>query len=113
MRIIISGASGLIGNALSIVLEVEGHDVIPLIRAKASYEGRGIVWNPNTGFDDPNVLEGLDDPDEWPTYIWGVDSLLGGYGLHNFISRCIGYMEGNTIIAEIVMDEVYFESEEF
>jgi hypothetical protein len=59
-----------------------------------------------------DVKDGLITPAEWPTYIWGVDSLLGGYGLHNFISRCIGYLEGNNIIAEIVMDEVGFASEE-
>ena len=45
MRVIISGASGLIGSALSGELRNEGHDVVKLVRRKA--EAGEVQWDPS------------------------------------------------------------------
>ena len=58
MRVAITGASGLIGTALSTSLTAAGHDVVAMVRRPA---GPGeIEWNPATGSLDPAALEGLD-----------------------------------------------------
>ena len=58
MKIVVSGASGLIGSALVPHLRGRGHDVIRLVRgAPATGEAR---WNPAAGELDPAVLEGCD-----------------------------------------------------
>jgi uncharacterized protein len=55
-RIAVSGASGLIGKALSRFLTLGGHTVVPLVRRA----GRGIHWDPETGEIDHSALEGFD-----------------------------------------------------
>ena len=59
MRVIISGASGLIGSALSRSLQDAGHDVAHLVRrpVRGAHE---IFWDPETGTLDPNSLVGYD-----------------------------------------------------
>ena len=58
MRIAITGASGLIGSALTSSLESDGHQVVPLVRRQA---GAGEVrWDPKAGEIDTDGLEGLD-----------------------------------------------------
>lgn len=59
MRVIISGASGLIGSALSRSLRAGGHDVAHLVRrpTRASDE---IFWNPDTGELAADALVGYD-----------------------------------------------------
>lgn len=57
MRIAISGASGLIGTALTALLTTGGHDVIPLSRSR---KPNSAFWNPETGEIDAESLEGLD-----------------------------------------------------
>jgi uncharacterized protein (TIGR01777 family) len=47
MKILVTGATGLIGRALSGVLKQEGHDVIPLRRG--SKNQRAPHWDPETG----------------------------------------------------------------
>jgi uncharacterized protein (TIGR01777 family) len=58
MRVIISGASGLIGSALSTHLTTHGHDVVRLVRRPA---GTGEVqWDPAAGTLDAEALAGAD-----------------------------------------------------
>ena len=58
MKIIVSGASGLIGSALVPHLRGRGHDVVRLVRGTpVANEAR---WNPSAGEIDPAVLEGCD-----------------------------------------------------
>lgn len=61
MRIVISGASGLIGSALVPALEAVGHDVVRLVRAPtmAGTED-GAFWDPAAGSLDPEVIKGFD-----------------------------------------------------
>ncbi|MBM3465412.1 MAG: TIGR01777 family protein [Armatimonadetes bacterium] len=54
MRILISGASGLVGTSLSNHLAERGHDVVPLGRGR----GSAVSWDPEARRVDP--LEGLD-----------------------------------------------------
>lgn len=57
MKILISGASGLIGSALAAKLRAAGHTVIGLSRSPKEGE---IGWSPDTGQLDTSQLEGFD-----------------------------------------------------
>lgn len=59
-RIAISGASGLLGQALTRHLKHQGHTVVPLVRQKSAAPSRGIYWSPDKGELDREALEGLD-----------------------------------------------------
>jgi hypothetical protein len=58
MRILISGANGFIGSALSPYLTSHGHTVTRLVR-HAAITG-DIVWNPEEGALDASVIEGFE-----------------------------------------------------
>jgi len=59
MKVVVSGASGLIGSALVPALEAAGHDVVRLVRREA----RGapeVAWDPAAGTIDSAALAGVD-----------------------------------------------------
>lgn len=56
LRVAITGASGLIGSALTKHLTAKGHTVTPLVRDGSA----GIAWDPAAGTIDSASLEGLD-----------------------------------------------------
>jgi uncharacterized protein (TIGR01777 family) len=58
MRVAISGASGLIGTALSAELTAAGDDVVALVRRDARSPAE-IGWDPASGLD-PGTLSGVD-----------------------------------------------------
>lgn len=58
MKIVVSGASGLIGTQLVAKLSESGHEVIRLVRR--SPKAGEIQWNPKSGTLDPASLEGAD-----------------------------------------------------
>ncbi len=60
MKVIVSGAGGLIGSKLLPSLEAAGHDVVRLVRRPARTGPTEVCWNPSTGQLDPVVLEGAD-----------------------------------------------------
>ena len=59
MRVLISGASGLVGTELAKQLREDGHQALRLVRrpAKAADE---ISWNPAKGQIDPDIMESVD-----------------------------------------------------
>jgi uncharacterized protein len=57
MRILVSGASGLIGRAVTRKLRERGDSVVPLVRRE---ESEGILWNPQSGRFDAAGAEGAD-----------------------------------------------------
>ncbi|GAA4040553.1 TIGR01777 family oxidoreductase [Arthrobacter methylotrophus] len=59
MRIVISGASGFIGTALSGHLLAQGHDVVRLVRRPPAGTGEAF-WDPAAGHLDETVLDGAD-----------------------------------------------------
>ncbi|MDQ0679052.1 uncharacterized protein (TIGR01777 family) [Arthrobacter pascens] len=59
MRIVIAGASGLIGTHLSATLRSAGHDVVALVR-RAPASASEIRWDPAAGRLDPQALSGSD-----------------------------------------------------
>ncbi len=60
-KVLITGASGLVGRAVSDALRAEGHSVEPLRRATgATDSGSAITWDPASGRIDRDRLEGLD-----------------------------------------------------
>lgn len=59
MKIVISGASGLIGSALVPFLRAAGHDVHTLVR-RTPRNGSEIEWNPAAGLLNPAALSGVD-----------------------------------------------------
>lgn len=61
MRIAITGASGLIGTALTRHFTSAGHTVLPISRAKERNDPSDtILWNPRTGEIEAEKLEGVD-----------------------------------------------------
>ncbi len=59
MRVLISGASGLLGRALVSHLRADGCDVRRLVR-RASQAPDEFTWDPAAGQLDPSALEGVD-----------------------------------------------------
>ena len=59
MKILLSGASGLIGSAWQETASQQGHDVYRLLRSNLQ-KPNDILWNPSTGIDKPDLLEGFD-----------------------------------------------------
>src|SRR5581483_1187134 len=59
MRVVVTGASGLIGSALIRALRADGHDVRRLVRRepRAADESR---WDPTRQEIDPAALDGVD-----------------------------------------------------
>jgi uncharacterized protein len=58
MKILIAGASGLVGSALGSNLKAEGAEVTPLVRSAAKHGE--IEWHPDRGSIDGPALEGFD-----------------------------------------------------
>ncbi len=60
MKIIVSGASGLVGSALVPHLERAGHDVMRLVRTGSQVGGGEIAWDPANNRLDPSAISGAD-----------------------------------------------------
>lgn len=60
MKVLVTGASGLVGAALVDFLHKSGHTVKKLIRSEWSKDLEGVAWDPDNGPYDPDELEGLD-----------------------------------------------------
>jgi uncharacterized protein (TIGR01777 family) len=59
MRVVLAGASGVIGTELKSVLRASGHQVDVLLRRATSTDGED-SWDPQHGLLDPNFLIGAD-----------------------------------------------------
>lgn len=59
MKIVLAGASGLLGTALATSLRADGHQLIRLVRRTVDDPGLA-SWEPATGTLDPGVLAGAD-----------------------------------------------------
>jgi hypothetical protein len=60
MKILISGASGLVGAKLVPALASQGHQVVRLVRDKAKASVDAAFWDPKGGFIDQAALAGCD-----------------------------------------------------
>jgi len=60
MIIVVSGATGLIGSALTPRLRALGHDVVPLVRRRPAPGEQAIRWDPERATIDRAALEGAD-----------------------------------------------------
>ena len=60
MKIVVSGASGLIGSALTPRLAARGHEVVRLVRRPPRPGERAVAWDPEAGSIDRAALEGAD-----------------------------------------------------
>jgi uncharacterized protein len=58
MKVVVSGASGLIGSALVPALREDGHEVIRLVRREARAEDE-VSWDPAAGALDASALAGV------------------------------------------------------
>ena len=59
MKILVTGASGLVGTALGSSLESKGHETLRLVRNAPASE-REVRWDPSAGTIDAAALEGID-----------------------------------------------------
>src|SRR5690349_1287559 len=59
MRIVMAGASGLLGSTLGDRFRAEGHDVVRLVRRPASGPDES-QWDPDAGTVDQSVIESAD-----------------------------------------------------
>ncbi len=60
LTVVISGASGMVGSALSALLSSGGHRVIRLVRRIGDVGEDALYWSPSTGEIDAEGLEGVD-----------------------------------------------------
>ena len=60
MKIVITGATGLIGTALSASLRADGNEVVALVRRPVDPRSRQPRWDPAAGTIDLAALEGTD-----------------------------------------------------
>jgi uncharacterized protein len=60
MRVIVGGASGLIGSSLARLLRSEGHEVLRLVRGRPARDASEIAWDPDAARIDAAALEGAD-----------------------------------------------------
>jgi len=60
MRILISGASGLVGGALASVLRAEGHTVTRLVRPGSVASPGDVSWDPMAATVDVSAMDGTD-----------------------------------------------------
>jgi len=70
MKIIISGASGLVGSALVPDLTTNGHDVVRLVRPPHPPSRGEAIWDPANGKIDPQVLDGADVVEKQMQYLY-------------------------------------------
>ena len=60
MKVLISGASGLVGTALTESLRSAGHTVALLVRPGGAASAGDIRWDPSSGFVNVNAMEAAD-----------------------------------------------------
>jgi uncharacterized protein (TIGR01777 family) len=60
MKVLVTGASGLIGSALTTLLRTRGHGVASLVRASADPARGTFAWDPYAGEIDVAAFEGVD-----------------------------------------------------
>lgn len=60
MKILISGASGLVGTALTATLRAEGHEVARLVRPGGAASPGDVRWDPERVFVNVAAMEGAD-----------------------------------------------------
>ena len=60
MKIVVSGATGLVGSALTPVLASLGHDIVPLVRRQPAAGELVLAWDPERSMIDRDGLEGID-----------------------------------------------------
>ena len=60
MKIVVSGATGLIGSSLVSFLQEKGHEVHKLVRSRANLGENEIAWDPDHGVIDSSFLKGMD-----------------------------------------------------
>jgi uncharacterized protein (TIGR01777 family) len=59
MRVLVSGASGLVGTEVIRQLSEQGHEAFRLVRRKATAPDE-VEWNPSTGFIQEGIMETID-----------------------------------------------------
>ncbi|HEX5426374.1 MAG TPA: TIGR01777 family oxidoreductase [Candidatus Acidoferrales bacterium] len=60
MRILISGASGLVGTAVASALRADGHEVIRFVRPRGTCSPGDVRWDPAAEFVDAEGMEGAE-----------------------------------------------------
>ncbi|MFM6965953.1 MAG: TIGR01777 family oxidoreductase [Rhodoluna sp.] len=59
MRVLVSGASGLVGSEVIRQLKAQGHEPLRLVRRSATSPDE-VEWNPSAGFIQPGIMDTID-----------------------------------------------------
>lgn len=94
MRILISGAGGLVGSALTPALAAAGHEVARLVRRPASAENE-VSWDPARGELDAAALDGFDAV----VHLAG-ESIAGRWGERRKARILTSRVDGTRLLAE-------------
>lgn len=98
MRVMISGASGLVGTALRPALEAAGHEVVRLVRRPPPLGAGEVHWDPAGGHIDAAGLAGVDAV----IHLAG-ENVGGGYWTAARKRRIVESREkGTTLLAEAI-----------
>lgn len=95
MRILISGASGLIGSALIDFLSLAKYEVYKLTRARAGLLPHEIPWDPHLGLITPALLEGFDGV----VHLAG-ESIVGRWTIHKKEEILRSRVQGTKLLAD-------------
>jgi uncharacterized protein (TIGR01777 family) len=60
LKILVSGASGLVGKSLASALQADGHSVARLVRPGGTHAAGDVAWDPHAATVDVAAMEGFD-----------------------------------------------------
>lgn len=69
MRILLSGASGLVGTPAASALRADGHEVSRFVRPRGTYSHGDVRWDSASGFVDAESMEGAEAIAIWPARV--------------------------------------------
>ena len=58
MKVIVTGSTGFIGSALVESLQMDGHQVVRLVREERAVGADAVFWNPLSGIPDTKIVPG-------------------------------------------------------
>jgi len=96
MKILVSGAHGLVGKALSTALTKDGHKIVSLVRHNRAMGKSEIEWHPNQGLIDAEHIEGFDAV----VHLAGESIASGRWNEHKKTAIRESRVKGTTLLSQ-------------